>query len=336
MRAAAWTADRTLSIVERPEPAAQPGSTIVRVAACGICGSDLHFYRGEFQPVPGMVPGHEIAGVVESGGDLPPGTPIAVEPLLGCRTCSHCQAGNPMLCPTHRLMGMALPGGMQEALSVPSAYLHPLPPGVTPELGSLAEPLAVCVRAINLAQVSPGGRVLILGSGTIGLLSLLLARAVASEVAITARYPHQAALATRFGASIILEPGSSEFRSWAKSHRPDVVIETVGGTADTLTDAVLSVRGGGTVVVLGVFSATPSLPALQLVGQEVRVVGSLMYGSTGGRSEFGAAVDLLAGYCEELGLLQTAMLPLERANEAFEMAADKTRGAFKVTVLPGH
>lgn len=332
MRAATWNASGRLDLVEIAAPESPSAEVLVRPLVVGICGSDLHFYRGEFSPAVGGVPGHEIAGVVESGGSLPSGTLVAVEPTLPCGQCPSCRRGQSPACQRLRLMGISAPGGMQELLSAPEANVHPLPEGVDCSIGALSEPLAVCVRAINRAEIPVGARVLVLGSGTIGLLATLLAEELASEVVATARYPHQADLARSFGAAHVFEPDSPELLRWARRNPVDVVIETVGGAAPTLMEAVTAVRPGGTVLALGVFTHDVLLPARKLVNQEVRLIGSVVYGHAGHQSEFGAAVGLLGRCASQLAAVKSATYPLERANEAFEHALDKSRLAVKVSV----
>ena len=332
MRAAAWNAANTLDLVEHPVPERAAGEVLVRAGTVGICGSDLHFYRGEFRGLPGMVPGHEIAGFVESGDAFAPGTAVAVQPTIACRACAACLRGQAPTCAQLRLMGISKPGGLQEYLAVPALNVFPLPPGVSPELGALAEPLAVAVRAMNRAGMAQGDRAVVLGAGTIGLLTLLLAREVANEVAITARYPHQRELALALGADAVFEPGSEALVSWAKANPVDTVFESVGGTAQTLSEAVSIVRGGGTVLALGVFTTDVTLPARKLVNQEVRLIGSVVYGHESGQPEFGAAVGKLARYARQLEQLRTATYGLEEANAAFEHALDKRRGAVKISI----
>lgn len=334
MRAAAWNADRTLSVGERPEPEAVPGASIVRVLACGICGSDLHFFRGEWPPTAGRVPGHEFAGEVVTGERFPAGTRVAVEPVVSCGACRGCLRGHQSVCANLKLIGIGLDGGMQQLVAVPNQCLHPLPPSIDPMLGSMAEPLAVAVRGLNVGEVPAGARVLVLGAGTIGLVSALLVRERAAEVAITARYEHQRDLAVKLGV-VPFEPESKPLRDWLRDRRPDVVIETVGGLANTLAEAIHCARPGGTVVALGVFTGNVEVPAFRIVNQEIRVIGSVVYGHSAAGSEFGAAVALLPRYRDELSLLQRHSFPLAQANEAFEAATSKRDGAIKVTVLPG-
>ncbi|MGI8925835.1 MAG: zinc-dependent alcohol dehydrogenase [Tepidiformaceae bacterium] len=334
MNAAAWTGECALAVVDLPEPEPGPGETLVRVTGCGICGTDLHLYRGHFVPPAGAIPGHEITGTVVAGGPFAPGTPVAVEPVLGCLQCPSCRQGAPHRCRSLRLMGISAPGGLQELLTAPTANVHALPEGLDPALGSLAEPLAVCVRGVHLADVALGARALVLGAGTIGLMTAMLLRDIAGEIAITARYPQQRDLALKLGASAAFDPESGDVRAWTKERQPDVVIETVGGAADTLSEALRAVRAGGTVVALGVFTERVSIPAFKLVNEEVRLVGSVMYGRRGDQAEFAIGVDRLARYREDLPRFATHSFPLAEANDAFAAAADKASGALKVTIRP--
>jgi (R,R)-butanediol dehydrogenase / meso-butanediol dehydrogenase / diacetyl reductase len=339
MRSARCTGPRAFSLREVPTPVPKAGEVIVQVHNCGICGSDLHWYCGDF-PAPGVCPGHEIAGEIadvgpEVGG-WAPGDQVAVEPLVVCRECSYCRVGNYQLCPRFQLLGLTLDGGFADRVAVPAYALYRLPEALDCEIGALTEPMAVCVHAVRLSGLALGQRVLILGAGTIGLLSLLCARSAgAAEIAITARHSHQAAMARQMGAAQVFaatSAGDRERAEWAASHPIDVVIETVGGTADTLADAITSVRAGGTVAVLGVFTGATFCPALALVAKEVRLVGSLTYGRSGARSDFDTALDVLAAHRDAARSLITHRFDLADIRKAFAAAADKKRGAIKVTV----
>jgi len=335
MKAAAWTGPGAVVVEERPEPEPGPGEVLVRVAACGICGTDLHLWRGEFPPGPGISPGHEIAGVVEGGEGFAPGTAVAVDPMLSCLECANCRNAQSSICTNSRLMGISANGGMQQSFTVPRRNVYPLPDGVDPALGSLAEPIAVCVRGIQRAEVPMGARVLVLGAGTIGLMTAMLLRDRAGEVAITGRYPHQREMALKIGASAAFEPNSDDLKAWGRARRPDVVIETVGGNGETLTEAFKTIRAGGTILALGVFPGTATINGFRLVNDEVRLIGSVMYGRAGSMSEYGVGVAELARYKTELPLFQTMKFGLDDTAEAFAAANDKSRLTLKVTVLPG-
>jgi L-iditol 2-dehydrogenase len=339
MRAAFCTAARTVEIKEVPTPTAEPDGVVVRVRHCGICGSDLHWYVGEFPP-PSVCPGHEIAGeVVEVGRDvegLATGDAVAVEPLVVCRECVYCRTGNYQLCRSFNVLGLSRPGGLAEYVSVPAYATYRLPSGMDHEIASLTEPTAVCVHGVRLAGVTLGDRVLVLGAGTIGLLSILAARAAgAAEVAVTARYAHQADMARQLGAARVFgtdSAGDRERSAWAADCPVDVVIETVGGSANTINDAIDSVRPAGTVAVLGIFTNPPACAAVPLVVKEVRLVGSLTYGRSGPRTDFDVALHLLSTEAARVRSLITHRFELQAAAAAFATAADKSQGVIKVTI----
>jgi L-iditol 2-dehydrogenase len=337
MRAAIWNDKGTLDVVERPVPAPRPGWVRLAVRSAGICGTDLHFYRGSFPSPAGLLPGHEVGGVVDlpgEGVEMAAGTPVAVEPLVTCGRCAHCLTGNYNRCPQRQLLGVSGRGGLAQYMTAPAASLHPLPEGVPPEAGSLVEPLAVCVRGTRLAEVGLGMRVLILGAGSIGLLCIVTARAAgAAEVHVTARHDGQRAMARALGADGVY--GSAEEAARELGERAiDAVIETVGGKATTLAEAVRLVRPGGTIAMLGVFDGDTSLPGLDFSLKEVRLVGSNCYGRAGATSDFAVAVGLLRAHLPDLQALVTHRFPLERINEAFATAADKSTGSIKVTLAP--
>jgi threonine dehydrogenase-like Zn-dependent dehydrogenase len=189
----------------------------------------------------------------------------------------------------------------------------------------------VTLRGVTLGDPQPDSRVLVLGAGTIGLCAALVARDRAGEVAITARYPHQRAAAEAIGVTVLDE---GEAGPWAKEQRPDVVMETVGGHADTLTDAIRFGRRGGRIVLLGSFSEPKALDLSRLMMKELSLVGSFCYGSTRRGPEFAAAAGLIARWQSELSALTTHQLPLAQVGTAFETASDKSSQAIKVTVVP--
>jgi 2-desacetyl-2-hydroxyethyl bacteriochlorophyllide A dehydrogenase len=337
MKAAVWNDKGTLEVVERPVPEPRPGWVRVAVRAAGICGTDLHFYRGAFPSPAGLLPGHEVGGVIDMVGDgveLAAGTPVAVEPLVGCGRCAQCLTGHYNRCPQRMLLGVTGRGGLAEYMTAPAERAYPLPDGVLPELGNLVEPLAVCVRGTRLGAVGLGARVLILGAGSIGLLSIVTARAAgAAEVLVTARHEHQRQAALALRADGVF--GSAEEVAAALGDRAiDVVIETVGGKAPTLGEAVRLVRPGGTVVMLGVFEGDTPLPSLDFSVKEVRLLGSNCYARAGATSDFAIAAGLLRARLAEVEPLVTHRFGLDQVNEAFATAADKSTGSLKVVLTP--
>ena len=334
MQAASWAGPGRVTVAERPVPVPEPGWVRIRVAGAGICGSDLHTYhRGGH---PDAIPGHEVGGVVDLAGEgvaLDRGTPVAVEPIAACGRCYQCLQGNRWHCLERIFLGGDGAGGMAEYMAAPLDSVYPLPVNVPAEAGSLAEPLGIGIHAVNEAGVRPGQRVAILGAGTVGLTTIMAARrAGASEVYITARHGFQAEMARSLGATAFAT--SEEALRELTATPIDAVIETVGGDAPTVGEAVRLVRPRGTVVVLGAFGADVPLPAMLLVLKEVRLIGAVCYRRTGPRTEFGLATELLVELLPALEPLVTHTRSLDAVAEAFAIAADKSTGSIKVRLTP--
>ena len=311
----------------------KPGWVRLKVAGCGICGSDLHRYRRANGISPGQgTPGHELVGTVMQSESPLADLLYAVEPWVSCRQCDYCLSGQRQFCRSGYLVGVQIAGGLSEFVDVPLESLHPIDPSVATLQASLSEPTAVCTRAIHHAQLQLDNRVLILGGGTLGLLFGLLARDSSAKVAVTTRYPHQAEAAKRMGLQPLTE---SEVDGWAADNEPDVVIETVGGEADTVNQAMQAARPGGRIVVVGLFSKPLEIDGRALVMKELRLIGSKVMGVGDHESEFRTATNLLPRYREEYKALQTHQFPLDRIGDAFAAAADKTSQSIKVTVLAG-
>ncbi len=330
MRRAHWTEGGIELTEDEPGPLRE-GWVRLRVHACGICGTDLHLWRRELPAPAGGVPGHEVVGLPLDGGRGLPDRLYAVEPRTWCGACDLCISGSRHLCAKSSILGLGLPGGLADWIDAPREAVHPVDASVSAGAAAIAEPLAVCVRALHLARPEASSRVLVLGAGNIGLLCGLLARDRADEVAITARYDHQRRAAERLGILPLAEGAAAD---WALERGPDLVIETVGGGADTLEQAVRLCRPAGRVVVLGVFGGSRPIDALALMAKEIEVVGSNTYGTGRRGPEFRVAVDLLPRYRSELEPLQTHRFSLDAVADAFACAADKKSGAIKVTVLP--
>jgi 2-desacetyl-2-hydroxyethyl bacteriochlorophyllide A dehydrogenase len=337
MLAAFCTQPGRLELREIPRPEPAPGHVVVEVHNCGICGSDLHYYHGHLPPS-AVCPGHEISGEVAAVGtgvdDFTPGDRVAIEPVITCRRCPGCRAGDYQLCRDFKILGTHAGGGFAEYVGMPAYALFKLPADLDWATAALTEPLAVGVHGVRLGNVRLGDRVLVLGAGTIGLLAALAARAAgAAEVLITARHPHQRQAAERIGARPFAE-GGDELQAYAFDHAVDVTIETVGGEADTLNEALYCTRPGGSVVVLGVFTGQPRINALVALLKEIRLIGSIMYGRHGARADFDVALEVLRQNREAAATLITHRLPLPRIGDGFRIAADKREKSIKVTIEP--
>ena len=369
MRAGVYRGPGEVAVAERALPEPGPGEVRLRITACGLCGTDLHLVHSP-KPIiePGSIMGHEMAGVVDDLGagvsGFEAGEPVVVEPLASCGDCDPCREGRDSICRKLELYGMRRPGGFADAVVVPAHRLYRVPGALSPSLAALAEPFAVAVHGLRLADVpgsagalpAPGaarvgapafrpatgggalegpplaGRLLVLGAGAIGLAVVAVTRAWGfGHVAITARHPHQAEAAKRLGAHEVLEAGSPEDLT---GYDADLVVETVGGLADTMTAAGIALAPGGTICVLGVFMGLLTLDPLVLLGKEARLQWSNCYSRRPGEADFAEAVDLLVAGGSGFDSLLTHQVPLDEIERAFEIAGDKRSGAVKVTVIP--
>jgi len=324
---------------------ARTDAALVRVKAAGICGSDLHQYhrRKERHSVP---EGHEVAGEVVQlpttyQGPLRVGDLVAVDTVcLGqaCGACAFCRSGQPFHCP-ERNRKPAWGGGFAERIQRYPAGLFRLPAGMTAEEGALVEPLAVGVHALRWAHMARDSTVVIVGSGTIGLATLVAARALgAGKVFLLARHAHQTERAEKLGATaaVSAEPADAItlIRQLTGGAGADLVVEAVGGRADTLQVAWQLVRPQGTVAVLGVFVEHVALDLIPPLLKEVWTTFPACYGVIEGRHDFEVAIDILAADGTIATELVTHRFPLHDAAAAFRTAADKSTGSVKVQIMP--
>ncbi|HEX5142028.1 MAG TPA: alcohol dehydrogenase catalytic domain-containing protein [Dehalococcoidia bacterium] len=332
MRESYWT-DTGIALRDAKPGHVAPGFVRLRVAACGICGSDLHRYKDTGGSALGreVTPGHEFVGtIVDANGANLPDALYGVDPWQACGTCDYCLRGQSEACRSGRLVGVHVPGGFADEVDVPLRNVHAQDPSLSAVEASLNEPFAVCVRTIHLAELKLDTRVLIIGGGTLGLICGALARDFAGRVAMTYRYPHQAEAARRIGIEAVAEADTPAF---AKDFEPDVVIESVGGTANTIEQAMAAARVGGLIVVQGLFSKPSTIDASTFVFKELRMAGSKIYGQSYHSSEFGVATQLLPRHLDTIKVLQTHQFPLDEIDDAFVAAADKARNPIKVTVV---
>ncbi len=208
MRAIVLDQPGSFRVAKVPDPTPGPGQIVVKVDACGICGTDLHIMDGEFPPTPyPITPGHEFAGtVVEVSADvridLSAGTRVAVDPSLYCGYCRRCRAGRDNLCENWAAIGDTVDGAFAEYVAVPAGNAHRLPDGFDGQLGAMVEPLACAVHGLRRLGPVSGDTVVLTGAGTMGLLLLqLLAHAGAGPVTVVDRVAERLEVARKLGAA---------------------------------------------------------------------------------------------------------------------------------------
>ncbi|MDI6029266.1 L-idonate 5-dehydrogenase [Corticibacterium sp. UT-5YL-CI-8] len=335
MRGIVIHAPKDLRVEEIPPSALAPDQVRVKVAAGGICGSDLHYYHhggfGTVRLLEPMALGHEFAGVVSEIGSavshLVPGMRVSVNPGLPCGICRYCVEGRQNQCVDMRFMGSAMrsphvQGGFREVVTV--HHSQPVPIADTLSMGeaAMAEPLAVCLHAARQAGPLLGKNVLITGAGPIGALSVLVARfAGAARIVVTDVADAPLAIARQAGASQsinvardagVLDPYRADKGFF------DVLFEASGNQA-ALADALNLLRPGGIIVQLGL-GGEMTLPINTIVAKELQLRGTFRF-----HSEFAQAVDLMGQGLIDVKPLITATLPFTAAEEAFELASDRTK-----------
>lgn len=287
----------------------------VRVAAAGICGSDLHFLSAGFD-IPFTL-GHEVSGITENG------TPVAIEPTVYCGHCAQCQRGAYNLCVRGpaAVIGVGRDGGMAEELIVPERCLVPLPGGVDVHDACLVEPLSVAVRGIALAGISDRHRVAVIGGGTIGLCAVAIARLATPHVHLYARHDAQKRAGETLGARL---EGAADC---------DLVIDCAGTDA-AVAQAVGLCKPSATLLLLASYWGGLTLPATEVMMKEVRIVSSMAQARQGLSRDVDIAAAALAKSPAIAKSLITHRLPLDAAEEAFAIAGDRAAGAIKVTINP--
>jgi len=251
VRAARLHAVGDLRVADEPEPRAEaPGTTLVRVTAVGICGSDLHWWDegaiGDARLSRPLVLGHEGAGVIADGPRR--GERVAIDPAIPCETCRACRDGYRNLCYRIRFSGHGDTDGMlREVMAWPSHLLHPLPDGVSDSDGALLEPLGVAIHSVDLGHLPFAGTASVIGCGPIGLLLIqLLKLAGAGSVVAVEPLAHRKQAAERIGADVVLDPSASLADAGV-----DVAFEAAGHD-EGVGLAMASVRPGGRVVLAGI------------------------------------------------------------------------------------
>ena len=335
MRAVTVAEDRRLVAIECPAPEPGPGQVRVEVAYCGICGSDLHFRDvPELFPA-GTVPGHEFSGRISAIGDhvhgWSEGDRVCVLPFGQCGECAACRAGNEQVC-AHAVsngvgLGTGRPGAYAGQVVVDERMLFALPDSVDDRAGTLVEPLAVAIRAVDQARVVADEPVLVLGAGPIGLLTALVLRhRGVRRTVVCSRNPARAQRAAALGLDTV---SIDEVALIAAADGPACVFECAG-TAAAAQLAVQILRPLGRLLLIGLSLTPLDLAAPAIVIKELEIRGVIAYR----RAQFQAAIDMFAAGAIPVGELITEIVPLVEAEAAFQALTAGGNEKLKVLLAP--
>jgi L-iditol 2-dehydrogenase len=320
LKAVLFSKPHRLDVVTMDIRPLAPGELLVKVEACGVCGTDVHIVEGSSRSSPPVVLGHEYAGIVADAGAPGHrslvGTRVAVDPNISCGTCYYCRRGLVHLCKNLRALGVDVHGGMAEYCIVPAVQAYMLPSSMTPEVSAFVEPVSCAVHGIDRAAIRTGDTVAILGGGTIGLLMLQLAlHAGAALTVVVEPLAQKRALATALGARSVVDPGSADPVDQLREQIPegaDVVLECVGKTS-TMEQALRMARRGGTVEFFGVapIGATILVEPNMVYVRELNIVGSHVNPHT-----FDRAIAVLSSGLVRTDQFAVNRFPLEGVHEA--------------------
>ena len=344
MKAAIFHGPGSMSVEEVETPEVSHGNVLIRVKAAGICGSDLHFYKGEF-PVglpDGSVLCHELSGEVTAVGEgvanIHEGDRVAVEPLIPCGTCAYCRTGEYAYCGDLKHIGVAFHGGFAEYTLVPQENIFQLPNTISYDEASLLDCYAVAVHGLRRVRVDVGDVVVVFGTGAVALTVMQTIKAAGvRKVILVGRRDEALRIAEKAGADVtinILKQDIVEEVNNVTAHEgADVAMDCVGGDAPSLTRAIEITRPGGSIGIVGMHTQNYCFDCHTLVAKEISLIPVWSYSKWGHRAEFSIALDLMVAGKVNARPLITHRFPLSDIVDAFKIALDTKRNhAVKVLI----
>jgi threonine dehydrogenase-like Zn-dependent dehydrogenase len=311
MKAAVFEKPNHFSVVQVPLRKLSENEVLIRVQACGVCGTDVHIVKGESRSTPPVVLGHEYSGTIEDIGigvkNFLRGQHIAVDPNISCGTCYFCRRGEVHLCSNLRALGVDLNGGMAEFCIVPEQQVYCLPEHFPMIASAFIEPVSCVLHGIDRATIKVGDTVVIFGGGTIGLMMLQLASSAGASTTIIVELVEQKRMiAQKLGGSYVLNPNEVNVHDAVMDITgvgADVVIECAGRIS-TSQHALSLVRRGGTVEFFGVCPAGQTFPIEpnQIYFKELTIIGSYVNPVT-----FDRAIKVLSS-----GIIRVDDFPINR------------------------
>ena len=343
MKALLLSKYRSLEIAEVPTPVVGAGEVLIRVGACGICGSDVHGYDGSSgRRIPPIVMGHEAAGRIAAVGAgvtaLAEGDRVTFDSTIYCGACGYCRRGEVNLCDHRQVLGVSCgdysrAGAFAEFVAVPARVVYKLPESISFAEAAMLEAVAVAIHAVSLAETTAESTALVVGAGTIGVLTLQALRAArCRRVFVSDVDATRLKMAKELGATEVLLADKDvvpEVLQRTGGVGVDVAMEAVGRD-ETVNAAIASVRKGGTVVLVGNISPTATLPLQKVVTRQIR-----LQGSCASAGEYPQAIELMASGAIRVKPLITAIVPLAEGPQWFERLYAREPNLLKVVLTPG-
>jgi len=344
MKSLLLTEYKNLSMADMPQPEPGPNDVLIRVAACGICGSDVHGYDGSSgRRIPPLVMGHEAAGFVAAVGGsatkFQVGDRVTFDSTVYCGECAYCRRGEVNLCDHREVIGVSCGeyrrhGAFAEFVAVPERIVYRLPNKMSFPEAAMVEAVSVAIHAVNVSGVKKGDTVLVVGAGMIGLLTMQAARAAGvGRVMIADIDDTRLTLGELLGADEALRGTGGEIAEATLKRTggigADVVFDAVG-RSKTVSESIDSVRKGGTVTLIGNIAPEVTIPLQKVVSRQIR-----LQGSAASAGEYPAAIDLIASGRIQVRPLISAVAPLEEGPRWFERLHAQEPNLMKVVLAPG-
>lgn len=343
MKALVLTEYKKLQIQSAPEPEMGPADVLIRVKACGICGSDVHGYDGSTgRRIPPLIMGHEAAGIVTAVGsavtDFKVGDRVTFDSTVYCGKCAFCRQGRVNLCDNRRVLGVSCGeyrkhGAFAEYVAVPDYIVYKLPDAMSFEQAAMIEPVSVAVHATNRTSIVMGDTAVVVGAGMIGLFVVqALRHAGCGKILAVDLDEGRLALACKLGADEGLNAARcdvvKEVLDRTNGRGADLAMEVVGA-AGPLNSAIASLRKGGRLTMVGNLSPKVEMPLQAIVTREL-----VLSGSCASNGEYPACIDLIARGAVTVDPFMSAVAPLEEGPAWFDRLYSREPGLMKVLLQP--
>jgi L-iditol 2-dehydrogenase len=323
MRASVMTGVESLQIEERPIPSPGPHEVQIEVAAVGVCGSDVHYYRhgriGDFIVNDPMILGHEMSGRITAVGEgVDPGRigeRVAVEPQHPCRRCKQCKAGRYNLCPEMKFYATPpVDGAFCRYVTIDDDMAYAVPDSMSDDAAALLEPLSVAITTMRKAGIVPGSSILIAGAGPIGVICAQAAKAFgAARIVVTDLLASRREMALKFGATEVLDPAAVD----VSAIEPVDAFVDATGVPVAVVSGIKAVGPAGKVVLVGMGADEYSLPVSHIANNEITLTGVFRYTDT-----WPAAIHLVQSGLVDLDAMVTGRYDLDHVADALESDTD--------------